>query len=197
MTRMSARRVVLRALPRDGGASDLLATTVGVFAPAVTEGELVSAGQVVGTIDVLGVLRELTVPPGVAGRVTECAGGGRLRVPVEYGEALLVVSTTSMGDVAEETSSVSGDAQGALAFVAPMSGRFYSRPSPTEPPFVAPGDTVQTGQTVGLLEVMKTFNRLVYQGDGLPRQAKVERIVPAEGADVVRGDAILLLAPSP
>ena len=193
---MSEGRIVLRARPCDGGTNDLLATTVGVFAPAVAEGELVSAGQVVGTIDVLGVLHQLTVPARIAGRVAECVGDGRLRVPVGYGEALLVVSSTSIGDVATETSSDSADAQDALAFVAPMSGRFYSRPSPTEPPFVAAGDTVQSGQTVGLLEVMKTFNRLVYQGDELPGQARVDKVVPAEGADVVRGDVILLLAPS-
>jgi len=52
---------------------------------------------------------------------------------------------------------------------------------------------VQRGQTVGLLEVMKTFNRLVYQGDTLPEQATVEKIVPDEGDDVVRGDVILAL----
>ena len=98
-----------------------------------------------------------------------------------------------MGDVASLASAVSADSQGALSFVAPMSGRFYSRPSPTEAPFVAVGDTVQQGQTVGLLEVMKTFNRLVYQGDALPEQATIERVVPNEGDDVVRGDAILAL----
>jgi acetyl-CoA carboxylase biotin carboxyl carrier protein len=190
---MSGGGHVLRARPGDGESSDLLAPSVGVFTPAVTEGELVSAGQVVGTIDVLGVLRELTVPEGVAGRVTHRVGGGRSRVPVQYGDALFAISTTSMGDVTAKTSAVSADSQGAPSFVAPMSGRFYSRPSPTEPPFIAVGDTVQQGQTVGLLEVMKTFNRLVYQGDGLPERAKVERIVPKEGDDVVRGDVILAL----
>jgi len=190
---MSGGGHVLRARPGDGESSDLLAPSVGVFTPAVTEGELVSAGQVVGTIDVLGVLRELTVPEGVAGRVTHRVGGGRSRVPVQYGDALFAISTASMGDVTARTSAVSADSQGAPSFVAPMSGRFYSRPSPTEPPFVAVGDTVQQGQTVGLLEVMKTFNRLVYQGDALPERAKVERIVPKEGDDVVRGDVILAL----
>jgi len=190
---MSGGGHVLRARPGDGESSDLLAPSVGVFTPAVTEGELVSAGQVVGTIDVLGVLRELTVPEGVAGRVTQRVGGGRSRVPVQYGDALFAISTASMGDVTARTSAVSADSQGAPSFVAPMSGRFYSRPSPTEPPFVAVGDTVQQGQTVGLLEVMKTFNRLVYQGDALPERAKVERIVPKEGDDVVRGDVILAL----
>jgi acetyl-CoA carboxylase biotin carboxyl carrier protein len=190
---MSGGGHVLRARPGDGESSDLLAPSVGVFTPAVTEGELVSAGQVVGTIDVLGVLRELTVPEGVAGRVTQRVGGGRSRVPVQYGDALFAISTASMGDVTARTSAVSADSQGAPSFVAPMSGRFYSRPSPTEPPFVAVGDTVQQGQTVGLLEVMKTFNRLVYQGDALPERAKVEGIVPKEGDDVVRGDVILAL----
>ena len=187
---------VLRARPGDGDTSELLAPSVGVFAPAVVKGEIVSAGQVAGTIDVLGVLRDLTVPDGVAGRVTTCAGGRRSRAPVEYGDALLTISTASMGHVAEASPAVRADTRGALSFVAPMSGRFYSRPSPNEPPFVAAGDIVQRGQTIGLLEVMKTFNRLVYQGDALPEQAKVEKLVPGEGDDVVRGDVILVLASS-
>ena len=77
-----------------------------------------------------------------------------------------------------------------------MSGRFYSRPSPTEAPFVVEGDAVHHGQTIGLLEVMKTFNRLVYQGESLPTKAIVEKIVPSDGDDVIRGDAILLLGTS-
>ncbi|MBW2628385.1 MAG: hypothetical protein JRE45_12250 [Deltaproteobacteria bacterium] len=190
---MSGDACVLRARPVDAEASDLLAPGVGVFAPTVGEGELVSMGQSVGTIDVLGVLRELTVPEGVAGRVTARIGGGRARVPVEYGDALLTISTAAMAHVAELGSAASANAEGALSFTAPMSGRFYSRPSPNEPPFVSAGEVVQRGQTVGLLEVMKTFNRLVYQGDTLPEQATVERIVPNEGDDVVRGDVILAL----
>jgi acetyl-CoA carboxylase biotin carboxyl carrier protein len=188
---------VLRARSGDTETSELLAPSVGVFAPAVAAGDLLSGGQVVGTIDVLGVRRELIVPEGVAGRVAQCAGGGRSRVPVQYGDALLVFSAASMGDVAAATSAVSADSQGALAFVAPMSGRFYSRPSPAEPPFVAAGDTVQQGQTVGVLEVMKTFNRLVYGGETLPEQATVEKTVPSDGDDVVRGDVILALRSLP
>ncbi|NNE20188.1 MAG: hypothetical protein HKN10_17100 [Myxococcales bacterium] len=99
----------------------------------------------------------------------------------------------SMARVKEADSSETVDRENALAFTAPMSGRFYGRPSPSEAPFVSAGDIVQRGQTLGLLEVMKTFNRLVYQGDHLPDAAKVEKVVPNEGDDVVRGDVILAL----
>ncbi|MGB8332412.1 MAG: biotin/lipoyl-containing protein [Polyangiales bacterium] len=191
---MSERSHVLRERAGQGPSSDLLAPTVGVFTSKVTEGEIVSAGQTVGTIETLGVRWELSVPAGVAGRITKRIGGQRARVPVEYGAPLLTVSKASMRPVAVNESSVDGNASAALAFVAPMSGRFYSRPSPNEAPYICAGDTVQHGQTVGLLEVMKTFNRLVYQGESLPEQARVESIVPAEGDDVVRGDVILVLA---
>lgn len=190
---MSESGHVLRARPGGAQYSDLVAPSVGVFTPAVIEGELVSSGQVVGTLDVLGVLRELSVPEGVSGRVTRCAGGGRARVPVQYGDALLAISTASTGELVAATPAAVAGTEGAPSFVAPMSGRFYIRPSPTEAPFVSVGDTVQRGQTVGLLEVMKTFNRLVYQGDELLKEAKVVKIVPNEGDDVVRGDVILIL----
>jgi len=190
---MSDGGCILRARAMDRDVSELLSPSVGVFLPRVIEGELLASGQSIGTIEVLGVRRELLVPAGVEGRVAKRIGGGQMRVPVQYGDALLAISTTSMASLSEADSAVTVDPEGALAFTAPMSGRFYSRPSPSEPPFVTAGDIVKRGQTLGLLEVMKTFNRLVYQGDALPDAAKVEKVVPNEGDDVVRGDVILAL----
>jgi len=184
---------VLRARRIDGEGSELLSPGVGVFMPRVAGGELLASGQSIGMIEVLGVRRELIVPRNVEGRVSARIGGGRSRVPVQYGDVLLSVSTTAIAKQSDADSSVTDDSEGALAFTAPMSGRFYSRPSPSEPPFVSAGDIVKRGQTLGLLEVMKTFNRLVYQGDALPDAAKVVRVVPSEGDDVVRGDVILSL----
>lgn len=177
----------------DGDERAILAPGVGVFRPAVREGDLVGAGQSIGTLDVLGVLHRLVVPEGTSGRVARRFGERAARVAVQHGDPLVTLSTsTAFSETASATSDATTDAA-ALRFPAPMSGRFYSRPSPDEPAFVSVGDTVSGGQTIGLLEVMKTFNRLVYQGEGLPAQATVSRIVPADGDDVVRGDAILLL----
>ena len=178
-----------------GGASALLAPSVGIFLPAVTEGALVAEGQSIGEIDTLGVRCSLIVPVGVSGRVTQRIGGERTRVPVQYGDALITVATVSATGLTTSPSAQVKDPASSLSFAAPMSGRFYSRPSPNDPAFVSAGDTVSHGQTVGLLEVMKTFIRLVYQGDGLPSTATVARIVPGDGDDVLRGDPILLLEP--
>ena len=190
---MRQRSQTLCARSIDREISELLAPSVGIFTPTVHEGALVSVGQSIGTLDVLGVFSDLVVPGGVAGRVCNRIGGGQARVPVQYGDALLTISTASTESLAGATAQVNVDATDTLSFAAPMSGRFYSRPSPAEPPFVAAGDIVQHGQTIGLLEVMKTFNRLVYQGEALPARAEVRQVVPKEGDDVVRGEAILVL----
>ena len=177
------------------GSRQLLAPSVGIFTPSVREGQLVSGGQKIGTLELLSVSHVLVVPDGVAGRVIARIGGRLSRVPVQYGDVLLGLSSAELAD---PSSSEAGAElhSGALSFPAPMSGRFYGRPSPSEPPFVSPGDTVNQGQTIGLLEVMKTFNRLVYQGEGLPEQAVVEKVVVNDGDDVVRGEPILRLAPN-
>lgn len=187
---------VLRTVHRDGTESELASPTVGIFTSTVAVGELVLPGQVVGAIEVLGAKHALRAPDGVAGRVMSTAGGGRTRVPLQYGDPLFTISTGSEIDVTASTPERAAAVDAVLSFVSPMSGRFYGRPSPTEAAFISEGDTVQKGQTVGLLEVMKTFNRLVYQGESLPDSAAVQRIVPNDGDDVVRGDVILALQPA-
>lgn len=49
---------------------------------------------------------------------------------------------------------------GAVAVVATMDGSFWGRPSPDAPDFVTPGAKLAEGDTVGLMEVMKTFSPL-------------------------------------
>ena len=45
----------------------------------------------------------------------------------------------------------------AKQILAPLPGIFYRRPSPDEAPFKQPGDAVAAGETVGLVEAMKSF----------------------------------------
>lgn len=42
----------------------------------------------------------------------------------------------------------------------PIPGTFYRKPAPDQPPFKDIGDTVVKGDTIGLVEVMKTFHEI-------------------------------------
>jgi biotin carboxyl carrier protein len=88
-------------------------------------------------------------------------------------------------------------ADGATVVRAPMSGRFYARPTPADPPFVSVGDVLSLQKTVGLLEVMKTFHRIHYGGTGLPERARVVRILANDGDDLRTGDAIVEVEDAP
>jgi acetyl-CoA carboxylase biotin carboxyl carrier protein len=52
------------------------------------------------------------------------------------------------------------------AFPSPLPGVFYRRPAPDQPPFKSAGDTVAVGDTIGLIEVMKTFTAIVAEEGG-------------------------------
>ncbi len=44
--------------------------------------------------------------------------------------------------------------------LSPLPGTFYRRPSPEEPPYKEDGDAVAVGDTIGLVEVMKSFHEV-------------------------------------
>ncbi len=177
---------------------ELRSPAVGLWRGAPSDGEVVSPGESLGQLEVLGVLYRMIVPAGARGVVV---GGpsGVARVPVGYGDAL--VRLEPLGDAAaravlEQSDSSAETDGGGLALRAPTSGRFYRRPGPDKDAFVEVGDEVGPGTTVCLLEVMKTFNRVVYGGDGLPERARVIAVVPEDESDLDAGDIILQLEPA-
>lgn len=56
----------------------------------------------------------------------------------------------------------------------PVPGTFYRKPSPDEPPFKEVGDAVAKGDTIGLIEVMKTFHEVKSEFDGTVARFGVE-----------------------
>ena len=57
---------------------------------------------------------------------------------------------------------------------APVPGTFYRRPSPDEEPYANEGDRITTGQVIGLVEVMKNFNEVKADRDGVIASFLVE-----------------------
>ncbi|HLX39034.1 MAG TPA: biotin/lipoyl-containing protein [Ktedonobacteraceae bacterium] len=77
-----------------------------------------------------------------------------------------------------------------IAIVAPLTGVYYSAPSPTLPPFVSPGDMVYAGQVVALIEAMKVFNEIQSEVAG-----RVVALVGPSGEVVQKGDALIRVEP--
>lgn len=78
----------------------------------------------------------------------------------------------------------------AVPVAAPLTGVFYSAPSPTSPPFVTPGSVVSVGQVVALIEAMKVFNEIQAEVSG-----RVVEIVAVNGEVVQKGDALIKVEP--
>lgn len=68
----------------------------------------------------------------------------------------------------------------------PMPGVFYRRPNPDEDIFAEVGDTVDAGDVVGLVGVMKNFHELKAEQPGEITEFFVENEVEVEaGQDLV------------
>ncbi len=78
-----------------------------------------------------------------------------------------------------------------VPLTAPMVGVFYRSSSPDEPPFVEAGDTIEPGQTIGIIEAMKVFSEVPAERGGV-----VTRIAAENGHLIRQGEPILFLQPA-
>lgn len=74
------------------------------------------------------------------------------------------------------------------AVTSPMVGVVYLAPEPGAADFVKPGDVIFEGQTLLLIEAMKTFNPI-----RAPRGGKVARILVEAGTPVEFGEPLLII----
>ncbi|NBW14005.1 MAG: acetyl-CoA carboxylase biotin carboxyl carrier protein [Caulobacteraceae bacterium] len=70
----------------------------------------------------------------------------------------------------------------------PMVGTAYLQASPEAPPFVQPGDKVKKGQTLIIVEAMKTMNPIQ-----APRDGVVAEILVGDAQPVEYGEPLVLL----
>jgi acetyl-CoA carboxylase biotin carboxyl carrier protein len=88
----------------------------------------------------------------------------------------------------EPTAAPVAAAPAGMPINSPMTGIYYSAPSPGSPVFVKVGDEVTAGQVIGLIEAMKVFNEIPS-----PMSGTVVRIVAEAGTVVQHGDPILFV----
>jgi acetyl-CoA carboxylase biotin carboxyl carrier protein len=76
-----------------------------------------------------------------------------------------------------------------ILITAPMIGTFYAAATPGAQPFVAEGDEVYVGQTIGIIEAMKIMNEIAADRAGV-----VEAILVGNGQPVEYGSPLMRLA---
>lgn len=178
-----------RSLP--DGSQELLSPAVGWYTQAPARGILLQAGERAGVLLVLGRPITLLVPEGLRGRVAT-EPPLRRRMPVEFGQVLcLLTAPATGGTVVPEGPVSTATASGARLILASQAGRFWRRPDPSADEFLAPGAIAEAGCTLGLLEVMKTFQPVKFKADaGQPERARLLRWRVENGAEVKEGDAL-------
>ncbi|MFZ1992427.1 MAG: acetyl-CoA carboxylase biotin carboxyl carrier protein [Alphaproteobacteria bacterium] len=74
------------------------------------------------------------------------------------------------------------------AVTSPMVGTAFLAPEPTADPFVKAGDTVTKGQTLLIIDAMKTMNPIPS-----PKAGKVIEVLVSNGAPVEFGQALMII----
>ncbi len=114
-------------------------------------------------------------------RVRVARGGGARAGPVSHG-----APTIAADPAAEAAAPLAANTEAAV--IAPMVGTVYVSPEPGAAPFVRPGDVVEEGQTLLLIEAMKTFNPI-----RAPRAGRVARVLVSDAMPVEYGEALVIL----
>jgi len=136
----------------------------------LTEIELVEADSRIR------VAREVTIVAQPAQQVT---------APIALAPAV-APSSPPLSQQATAASSV--EEQHAGAVTSPMVGVAYLLPEPGAPAFVTQGQQVSAGQTVLLIEAMKTFNQIK-----APKAGTVTRIFVENGMPVEYGEPLMVI----
>lgn len=132
--------------------------------------------------------------------ITMMEQGNIEKLDLEYGDLKLSLrARQSQATQSGHPSTPDGDAsvppdpteEATRTITAPMIGTYYVAPAPNEPPFVSPGDVVEQGQTVGIIEAMKIMNEIAADCDG-----EVIEVVAANGQTVEYGSPLVVVKPN-
>ncbi|HSE82576.1 MAG TPA: acetyl-CoA carboxylase biotin carboxyl carrier protein [Gaiellaceae bacterium] len=115
---------------------------------------------------------------------------GEMRVTVrrtdERADASVVAAPVPTAPVHEEPDGVTEPlSDDVIRVESPMVGTFYRAPQPGAAPFVEEGDTVETGQTLCILEAMKLMNEVKAESEGIVRRVCVENAAPVQYGDLL------------
>ena len=122
-------------------------------------------------------------------RVSRKVQAAPMAVPVAAPAPVAATPAPATPAAAEGAAPAAADpAQHPDAITSPMVGTAYLQPEPGTPAFVKVGDTVEEGQTLLIIEAMKTMNQIP-----APKAGKVARILVEDGSPVEFGAPLMII----
>ncbi len=101
------------------------------------------------------------------------------------------VQSTIQNSQSEISSAPKAEVQNAnlITFRSPMVGTFYRKPGADKDPFVKVGDTVGAGTTLCIIEAMKLFNEIEFDGG----EGKIVKILAEDNSPVEYDQPLFLI----
>jgi acetyl-CoA carboxylase biotin carboxyl carrier protein len=117
--------------------------------------------------------------------------GARVRVSRSMNAPTMVsapVAHTPVSHVAPVVAVAAPAAAAGTPLKSPMVGTAYLSPTPGAPPFAAVGSMVKEGQTLLIIEAMKTMNQI-----GAPKAGKLVQVMIENGVPVEFGETLMVI----
>jgi len=109
------------------------------------------------------------------------------RIRVSRGGTAVAVAAPAPSPAAPAVAASSGPPAGAVP--SPMVGTVYLSPEPGKPAFITVGNNVKEGDTLFIVEAMKTMNAIT-----APKGGTVKEICVADGSPVEFGQTLAVIA---
>jgi len=113
---------------------------------------------------------------------------GDLKILLERGAVVALTPTVQMASPQVQEAQAP-QAEDKDAVRSPISGVFYLAKEPGAAPFVQVGSRVNKGDTLCIIEAMKTMNEI-----RAPRSGVISAILASDGSTLTAGDALFLLS---
>lgn len=122
-------------------------------------------------------------------RVTRYAATTSVAAPAAPVQVAAAPAAPAAAAPAASAPAASGDpASDPNAVTSPMVGTIYLQPEPDATAFISVGSTVKEGQTLLIIEAMKTMNQIPS-----PRSGTIKRILIDDGSAVEFGSPLVIL----
>jgi len=171
---------------------------VGYYVDWPRKGAILTGGSYIGRMKILNSYYDIHLPGDIYGRVVVDEDRD-FALPVAYGEELFSLNPDKSFDESGQKAAVASGPEdidtsgGGFVVTAFTTGIFYAKPSPDSPPFVTEGQEIEKGKALGLIEVMKTFNHIIFHGTGNSDTGKIKKIFVKDAQEVKPGQPLFLI----